>query len=190
MPTYEKEERWARLPALYEVLLAVTEDVPERIEILRKLTAVAGGPLADKAAALGHARRAYELLPDAEQLELLESWSRAASSWGPFVEAVETRLKKDENIEPSLDRQLRLKLADAYARELGKIDEAVATYRELISRDPKDTETIQIFDALLRGAERQADLRWLFEKRVASAAPENRGGDLRRVGDPRGGRIC
>ncbi len=94
VPIYEKEEKWSRLPALYEVLLGASDDEIEKIAILRKLASVTGGPLADKGTALGYARRAYELVPDAEGLELLESWSRAAGSWGPFVEAVEARLKK------------------------------------------------------------------------------------------------
>ncbi|MFO0612975.1 MAG: tetratricopeptide repeat protein [Polyangiaceae bacterium] len=174
VPTYEKDERWARLPALYEVLLSVAESDAARVELLRKLASVAGGPLADKAGALGFARRAYEITPDADQLELLESWSRAASSWGPFVEAVEARLKKRDDLDPALERALKLKLADAYARELGKIDEAVTTYREIVSADPHDADVIQAFDTLLRGAERQADLRWLYGVRVEAAEPARR----------------
>ncbi len=191
VPIYEKEERWARLPALYEVLLSVSDDDAERVAILRKLASVTSGPLPDRAAALGYARRAYDLVPDEDNLELLESASRAASSWGPFVEAIEARLaaapksggkskkKKDKDkdqekpagIDPKLERSLRLKLANAYARELGKIDEAVAAYRVLVEADPSDEETLREFDALLRASERKDDLRWLFELRV-NAAPE------------------
>ena len=174
VPIYERDERWARLPALYEVLLASTDDKAERVGILKKLATVMGTQLSDKAAALGYARRAYELVPDADTLEFVEAWSRAASSWGPFVEAVEGRLKNKEDLDPSLERQLKVKLADAYARELGKIDEATAVYKDLVSTDPSDTETIRTFDALLRSSERQEDLRWLFEMRVSHAEPHDR----------------
>src|SRR6185436_3863761 len=111
VPIYEKEEKWSRLPALYEVLLGAGADETDKVAILRKLAAVTGGPLADKGAALGYARRAYELAPDAEGLELLESWSRAAGSWSPFVEAVEGRLKKDDGLGTEEKRALKLKLA-------------------------------------------------------------------------------
>ncbi len=174
VPLYEKEERWARLPALYEILLAAADDKSDRVAILKKLATVMGGPLADKNAALAYARRAYELAADTDTLELLESWSRAASSWGPFVEAVQVRLKNKEGLDPVLERQLKVKLADAYARELGKIDEAALVYKDLVTHDPSDAETIRTFDALLRGAERKDDLRWLFEMRVSNAEPHDR----------------
>ena len=48
VPIYEKEEKWARLPALYEVLLDATDDAEAQVGDLRKLAAVTGGPLADK----------------------------------------------------------------------------------------------------------------------------------------------
>lgn len=175
-PIYEKEEKWARLPALYEILLGnVPEDeIEPAIELLRKLATVTGGPLADKATALGWARKAYELAPDHEGLELLEAWSRAAGSWGAFVEAVEARLKKKKGLTKELRRSLRLKLAELYARELGKIDEAVAAYRELVEGDPTDAETVKTFDALLRERDRKDDLRWLFGLRVEQVEGEAR----------------
>ncbi len=183
VPIYEKEERWARLPPLYEVLLSVAEDKAERVRVLRKLSQITGGPLSDRIAALGYARRAYELVPDSENLTALEGASRAASNWGPFVEAVEARLaakdsgKADADV-PSdeLERTLRLKLANAYARELGKLDEAVVAYRTLVEADPADDETMREFDALLRGAERKDDLRWLFDLRIRSAIEGDRAG--------------
>lgn len=181
VPIYEKEERWARLPALYEILLSVAEDKAERVRMLRKLSSVTGGPLADRASALGYARRAYELSPSEDNLVALESASRTALSWGPFVEAVESRLARakeatteDEPLDREQERQLRKKLANAYARELGKLDEAVVEYRKLVEDDPSDDDTLREFDARLRGAERREDLRWLFELRVRSSADDLR----------------
>lgn len=175
VPIYEKEERWARLPALYEILLAVAADKTESVALLRRLGQVTGGPLADKASMLSCARRAYELVPDEENLEHLEAAARASSSWGPFVEALERRLaSKDGTLDAAHERKLRLKLATAYARELGKIDEAVAEYRGLVEADPTDSATLSDLDELLRGAERREDLRWLFGVRTRTAAPEDR----------------
>lgn len=174
VPIYEREEKWSRLPALYEVRFANAEDFAEKVALLRKLASVTGGPLSDKGAALGYARRAYELLPDAENLELLESWSRASGSWASFVEAVEARLTTATDLPAEDRRALKLKLADVYAREIGKLDEAVAAYRELIEADPSDAETIQSLDALLRANGRKDDLRWLLGLRAEQAEPEAR----------------
>jgi tetratricopeptide (TPR) repeat protein len=53
VPIYEKEEKWARLPALYEILLGATEDETATVELLKKLAATTGGPLADKSRGRG-----------------------------------------------------------------------------------------------------------------------------------------
>ena len=153
--------------------MASTDEV-EKVAILRKLASVTGGPLADKNAALGYARRAYELLPDAEGLDLLESWSRAAGSWSPFVDAVAGRLEKGEGLAADEKRGLKLKLAEVYARELSKLDEAVAAYRELVEADPGDAETVSALDELLRANGRRDDLRWLFELRGKQVEGEAR----------------
>ena len=60
------------------------------------------------------------------------------------------------------------------ARELGKLDEAVAAYRDLVESDPGDLETVRALDGILRAAGRRDDLRWLFELRAAQV-----GGDPR-----------
>ncbi len=166
-PIYEKEEKWSRLPALYEILLnAAGDDDEAKVAWLKKLASVSAGPLNDKQGAVKYARRAYELATDDETLELLESTSRAASSWNAFVEAVEARLKKKKGLNSTRKRQLRLKLAEVYARELSKLDESVAAYRDLVELDPTDLDTIQALDGLLRANERKDDLRWLLQLRA------------------------
>ena len=74
VPIYENDERWARLPALYEILLERSNQPAEKLELLRKLADVTGNRLSDKEAALSYARRAYDLDPGAHgALELARS---------------------------------------------------------------------------------------------------------------------
>jgi tetratricopeptide (TPR) repeat protein len=174
VPIYEIEEKWARLPALYEILLGAAEDDDTQVALLRKLATTTGGPLADKQAAASYARHAYELAPTDENLDLLESWSRAASAWEPFASVVEARLKKKKGLTVALKRALRLKLAEIYARELGKLDEAIAAYRELVESDPTDADAVHTLDTILRTTGRRDDLRWLFRLRADQV-----GGDAR-----------
>src|SRR6185369_13282787 len=101
-------------------------------------------------------------------------WSREAGQWTAFVEAVEGRLKKKKGLTAPLKRQLRLKLADVYARELSKLDEAVAAYRDLVEADPSDVETVQALDELLRAAGRKDDLRWLLDLRSQQVEGEDK----------------
>ena len=162
---YEQEERWVRLPALYEVLLghATTDD--DRLALLAKLVDVTGTRLSDRAAALAWARRAYDVAPTDATLDALELASRAARSWDGFLEVVETRIKKKKT-PAATKRALRGKLARLYARELGRVDEAIATYKVLVEEDASDAESVEALDRILRSTGRQDDLRWLFQLRA------------------------
>lgn len=94
LPLYEKDEKWARLTPLYELLFEKSETEAEKLEILGKLVEVSGKRLGDRKAAAGYARKAYELSPDsALSLELLEETSRAAGAWDAFVDVLEARLR-------------------------------------------------------------------------------------------------
>src|SRR5450432_4105887 len=101
IPLYEKDEKWSRLPPLYELLFERAESEAEKLDLLRKLVEVTGRRLNDKRAAAGYARKAYELSPDSQAaLDLLEESSRAAGTWDAFVEAVEQRLQTAETAAP------------------------------------------------------------------------------------------
>lgn len=93
LPLYEKDEKWARLTPLYELLFEKAEAESEKLELLGRLVEVSGKRLGDRKAAAGYARKAYELSPDSPlSLELLEETSRAAGAWDSFVAVLEARL--------------------------------------------------------------------------------------------------
>jgi tetratricopeptide (TPR) repeat protein len=191
VPLYEKDEKWGRLPVLYEILLGHAEDVGERLGLLEKLVQVCGFQLQDRGSAFAWARKAFELAPSRPgALEAFERAARAAPQWAGFVEAVNERLaaiegsvegtrsgkkkkKKErengENGRREEVRVLRAKLAEVYAREMGRVDEAVATYRSLVEEDEGDELAVQTLDHILRESDRRDDLRWLFDLRVERA---------------------
>jgi tetratricopeptide (TPR) repeat protein len=191
VPLYEKDEKWGRLPALYEILLGHAHDVDEKLPILDKLVEVSGHQLQDRSSAFAWARKAYELSPKREGgLAAFEAAARLSTQWEGFVEALLARLgtiepaadgtragkkkkKKDrengENGRRGEMRTLRGKLAEVYASEMGRTDEAVATYRTLVEEDDGDDLAVQTLDRILREADRRDDLRWLFNLRVERA---------------------
>jgi tetratricopeptide (TPR) repeat protein len=196
VPLYEKDEKWGRLPALYEVLLGHAKDTEDQLALLQKLVDVTGHQLQERALSLVWARKAYDTAPTHEgTLEGLERASRSAGQWTSFVEAVNARLetlegaeegtragkkkkKKErqngENGKRQQVRVLRAKLAEVYAREMGRVDEAVATYRALVEEDDGDEVSVQTLDHILRESDRRGDLRWLFELRVGRANTAHR----------------
>jgi len=170
VPIYEREEKFARLPALYEVLLAHASDDVEKRALYTKLAEVTGDRLSDKAAAFRYARKAYALAPTEEgSFAYLEGWARASGEWVAFAQAIQERLASPA---ASLEerRELRMKLAEVSAIHAGRPDDAVAAYRELIEANPDDAVAVAGLDRLLRASlERKDDLRWLFRLRVNRA---------------------
>jgi golgin subfamily B member 1 len=174
---YETEEKWARLVPLYENLLTKSTDDDEKLDLFKRLANVTGHNLGDRAAALGWARKAYDLRSDDERLGQLEDASRAAKSWDLYVDALNGKLKKKKGVSAKDRRALRNKLARLHS-ELGQIDEAIAAYRALVEEDPEDQDAIAGFDALLRDQNRRDDLRWLFELRATQGKADDRVGVL------------
>jgi tetratricopeptide (TPR) repeat protein len=165
LPIYENDGKWSRLPALHAILLEATSDVDEKIAILRKMASIAGGQLANKAAALGYARQAYDLRGDEAGLAWLRDWSQQAGDWSAFVDVLKARLASPR-IGSAEAREVESKLAEVYATHLGKVDDAVAIFRKLVEADPFDAPILDRFDQFLRSTARKDDLRWLFELRA------------------------
>jgi tetratricopeptide (TPR) repeat protein len=92
IPLYESDEKWSRLPALYELLLARAESEEEQLELLGKLVDITGRRLLDRKAAFAHARRAYEQFPQNENVcQMFEQAARQAQMWDGFLDALEQR---------------------------------------------------------------------------------------------------
>lgn len=171
IPIYEGEEKWARLPALYEALLEHADDDDERRALYEKLVLVARDRLQDKPRALEYARRAYEAEPDrAGALDAFEEAARASGGFDAFVAALEARLSGQKKIKKDERRRLQAKIAKVSANELGKTDEAVEAYKKLAEDEDADEETVETLHRLLRETNRADDLRWLYELRIERAS--------------------
>lgn len=164
LPIYEADGKWSRLPALHGILLEATSDADEKIDILGKMASIAGGQLANKAAALNYAKQAYDVRPDEAGLANLRDWSQKSGDWSAYVEVLKARIS-DSSISGSETRDVQSQLAEVYATHLGKVDEAVSIFRDLVESDPFDKPTVDRFDQFLRSTARKDDLRWLFDIR-------------------------
>lgn len=93
LPLYEHEEKWARIPPLLEVQVALAEDEEARLSVYELLVDVAGTKLADKKGAVVYARRAFDAGPsNPRALELLDRAVRGAGAWDVMVAALEARI--------------------------------------------------------------------------------------------------
>ncbi|WP_146653024.1 tetratricopeptide repeat protein [Labilithrix luteola] len=175
VPIYEAEEKWARLPALYEILLTHATDDVERRALYRKLATVTGNKLSDRAAAFRYATKVFEIAPtEPGAVRELEDWARASGEWMLFVRALEARAASSHASDEER-RTLRMILADVSATHAGRPEDAIGAYRELIAANPHDEEAIASLDRLLRTApERRDDLRWLFRLRADRTDEQSR----------------
>ena len=93
VPIYESDEKWSRLPALYELILTETTEAQERIVLFGKLVEVTGQRLLDKKSAATHARRAWGEFPTNDSVcQQFEAATRAAGAWDGYLEALQLRL--------------------------------------------------------------------------------------------------
>jgi tetratricopeptide (TPR) repeat protein len=169
-PILEAESQWARLPAVYDVLLRSTEQVDEKVRILRRLRELAGGPLGDKPGAFDYARKAYALAATDELRDDLEASARAAGAFDGYVTALRERLALGASVvHVDEKRKLQGEIARVLGSELGKVDEAVAELRRVAQEDAEDDEALAALDRLLRQARRTDDLRDLYKLRLERA---------------------
>ena len=196
VPLYEADEKWARLPALYELVLQDTKDVDTALGIYGKLIDTTGKRLNDRDSALQFARRAWDSAPThPEARRLLEQACADANNWEPMVAALSERVnslrqapapkpekgrgKKKAAAATSTApqespevRDLELEVANLLEERLGKLPEAQAVLRRLVSSDPSDAVAVEHLNRLLRVTGDRDNLRWLMDLRISHSDTE------------------
>ncbi len=170
VPLYENEERHGRLVALYGTLVELVPSLDEKLDVLASLVRSAG-KAGDKGSMQAAAKRAVELAPgDPRALDLLAEAAKGTGDHASLAAALEARLADGAaRLDDAETRDLRGRLVDLYAGEMGQLDKAVALLRRAVERHPDDERSIERLDALLRRTDRRDELRWLFELRVGRA---------------------
>ncbi|MBI5513785.1 MAG: hypothetical protein HY909_08450, partial [Deltaproteobacteria bacterium] len=168
VPIYLKEEKWARLAQLYEVLLDAlpAEDVAGQLDHLQKLRELASARLSDRVGAFRWAHRAYRLEPTSADLEAtLERTAADAGAWKELVATFDARAAETAD---TVERaRLRDKAALVEADRLQRIDNAIARYTQALAETPDDEAVVSTLDRLLRRGERWAQLRSLYDHRLS-----------------------
>ena len=178
---YEKDQKWPRLPALLEVLLAalpVGPDAPssavaERLEVLARLRDLSLGELREPERGFHWALEAYRAAPeDAAVRAGLELAAERAGAWERLAEAYSVRIAQDEGKAATADEQrsLRRRIAAFGETKLGKPELAIEQLRALVDADPTDGEAVASLERILRGEGRHADLRALLLSRIANTS--------------------
>src|SRR5690606_14605073 len=117
VPLYEGDEKWARLPALYELVLADAANEEEALVWFDKLVRVTAGRRNERGSAVNFARQAFATYPGSSAArELLEQACKDAGKWEPLVEALEARVTELRASAASSDKGRRNKKTNVTAQ--------------------------------------------------------------------------
>lgn len=170
IPIYEREEKWTRLPGLYEGLLAVLrEDSIERPLVVEKLRALALERLHDADGAMRWAVEGQRIRPDTDSMRALEATAEQTGQWARVEAAYLARLETATGDDRA---NLRRRIAHIAANKLGASDRAAQQLRSLLDERPGDGDAARELDRLLRQDSKHGDLRSLYRHRVDHAADD------------------
>ncbi|MDQ3032095.1 MAG: hypothetical protein M3Y87_06740, partial [Myxococcota bacterium] len=165
---YEKDEKWSRLPGLYEIVLGAlpANAIDERVELLHRLREIAGDHLNDAQSAFRHQLEAWQLAPEGIVVrEQLWATAEKAGAWDRLANALSARVERADDNERLW---LRRAIARIAGERLGDTERAITQLREIVAADPHDIEATKSLDRIYRTGERWPELRALLIARIAS----------------------
>ncbi|RMH42163.1 MAG: tetratricopeptide repeat protein [Deltaproteobacteria bacterium] len=167
VPIYERTQKWARLLAIYEVLLGHATDVDEQLRLHLAIRKLAEERLGSKALAFQWAARAYELAPaDAALLEDLERLGAEADAWQEVAAVLDRRLQAQDLPDDERLRLLR-ELGTIASTRLHRPDDARRYYEGVLAIAPDDEAAIAALERLFAEQGQWRDLLDVYRRRVA-----------------------
>jgi len=173
VPIYQRDHKWSDYARMLEVVesgSAQDEAIETRLARISSLRSVYLNRLRDPEASLGWATRAYLLEPsDPGVVSGLEESAEAAGAYADLVALFRDRLEHAAlDLAERLDLQRRI--AAIAGERLGESEESIRQLEAILEVKPDDAEAMAVLDRLYRAARRFADLRGLYERRLAQVA--------------------
>ena len=161
---YEHTEQPSKLVHSLRILVDVANVPQRRVELLRRIAYVSGEQLGDPKQAFEAQALALKQVPeDATVRAELETLAEKAGAWEPLENLYREIASGLE--EPGLARDYWLRLAATQERR-GSIDDASASYEQLLRSNPDDSQALPAMDSLFRSAERYRDLVAVYQRRI------------------------
>jgi tetratricopeptide (TPR) repeat protein len=176
-PIYEKTEEWPRLIEVHEIQLAREKKSPQRLSLLLRIGELQATKIGDGEKAFDAYGRAFK--EDASSTVArgeLERLAEINESFPQLVGLYEGALPPEGPVaDPALQRELLLKIADAYDSRLEKAEKAVEYYRKAQSIDPDDAGALEALEKLYTKNEKWPELLEVYRKKVElSSEPAER----------------
>jgi tetratricopeptide (TPR) repeat protein len=159
-PGPERRAKLRELASLYEARL---EKPYEAIDTLERLVAEAADEVASESATSELVLEAYDALT--------RLYSRVGL-WAKVVESLQRQA--DLTPRPEKARDLRLRIAAVYEKELGLSERAIEAYEAILTQIPDDAEALAALDRLHESHNRFDDLQETLGRRAALASGAER----------------
>jgi len=166
LPIYEKDDKWPKVAALLEVLLAKAKGGANELELLLRLVEVTLTKLREGERAFGFALRAFACDPRDERVRpRLEAAAELASAIDRLVGAYATRADEAPADEAVV---LRKRAAQLAMERLKRVDDAAALLEKLFADHPDDSDAYALLERIYRGDQKPEKLRALMERRLVT----------------------
>jgi tetratricopeptide (TPR) repeat protein len=172
VPTYERDHKWPDYVNVLETVVSGSgpdEELEVRLQRVESLRSAYLNRLRNPQASLGWATRAYLLAPsDPDIVAGLEESAEAVGAYADLVSLFGDRLE-DDTIADAERLDLQRRIAAISGERLGQSLESIRQLEAILEVEPDDAEAMAVLDRLYRAERRFADLRSLYERRLAKA---------------------
>ncbi|MEZ4452382.1 MAG: tetratricopeptide repeat protein [Nannocystaceae bacterium] len=144
----EVTQEWGYIVEMGEQVLEIPEQSAEvRLAVLARSGRVLDKHLQDASRAIDAYRKVLELKGDhAEALAALDRIYTQSAMWDDLVEILQTRIENTMDNEVLID--LHMRLATALERYLGRPEEAIAAYNQVLELEPSSRGALEQLEAL------------------------------------------
>lgn len=173
-PIYQALSDFERLVQVYEIQIEGEDDVYAKVDLLLRIGELHATQLGDFEHAFDAYSRCLRLDPANETARTeLFRLSEVEEGWAKLVSLFEEVVQGD--VDPSLQRQLYVDIAEIYDTRLDGWDKAVEFFRKALAIEPDDLRTLEALEKLYTRREQWADLLEIYRRKVdLSGDPEER----------------
>ncbi|MCB9730663.1 MAG: tetratricopeptide repeat protein [Deltaproteobacteria bacterium] len=162
----EELERWEPLVVALERLAEVTSDYSEKTTLLMRSAEVLENHIGD----IDRAVEAWYAVLEVDEvdrkgLSALQRLHTQRREWARLIDILE----RTSRIEPQRAVELNLRIADIYEANLGKPEEAIERYEEVLNFEPGNELALQRLEALYGENDNWAKLIEVYERSYDSA---------------------
>ena len=164
---YAAQEKWARLLAIYEVLLGFASTVEEQLARIREIRDLSADRLGSRGLAFSWGARAYALAPTDPVLAAdLERLADAAETWDELAEIYQREIGAEVTPEHRLGRLRRL--ADIALNHQHRVDDARRYYEQILAQVPGDPDALTALEQLFAEGNSYPQLLAVYRQREAT----------------------